>query len=59
MNCFSNDVDILRYEPSLFGDLHFAGQVLANGLGGEISGTTFSVQDADFNAAQIASGMVV
>lgn len=59
MNSFSNDVDILKYEPSLFGDLHFAGQVLAKGLGGEISGTAFTAQGADFNAAQIAAGMVV
>jgi hypothetical protein len=59
MNCFSNDVDILRYEPGMFGDLHFVGQVLSSGSGGEISSTTFTAQDADFNAAQIAAGMVV
>ena len=59
MNSFSNDVDILRYEPSLFGDLHFAGQVLASGTGGEVSGTSFSVEDADFIAARIAAGMAI
>ena len=59
MNSFSNDVDILRYEPSLFGDLHFAGQVLTSGTGGEVSGTAFNAGDADFNAARIAAGMVI
>ncbi|MDD5011107.1 MAG: hypothetical protein PHQ00_03180 [Phycisphaerae bacterium] len=59
MNSFSNDVDILRYEPSLFGDLHFAGQVLCSGSGAEISGTTLTAADADFNAVQITAGMVI
>ena len=59
MNSFSNDVDILRYEPSLFDDLHFAGQVLTSGSGGAIAGITFTAQNADFNASQIISGMVV
>ncbi len=59
MNSFSNDVDILRYEPSLFGDLHFAGQVLISGSGAEISGTTFTAADADFNAAKITAEMVI
>ena len=59
MNSFSNDVDILRYEPSLFGDLHFADQVLISGSGAEISGTTFTAENADFNAAKITAGMVI
>ena len=59
MNSFSNDVDILRYEPSLFGELHFAGQVVVSGTGGEISGTTFAAEGADFSAAKAAAGMVI
>lgn len=59
MNSFSNDVDILRYEPSLFDYLHFADQVLTRGSGGEISGTAFTAADADFNAAEITAGMVI
>ena len=59
MNSFSNDVDILRYEPGLFGDLHFAGQVLINGTGGTIEDTIFTVPDADFNVAKITAGMVI
>lgn len=59
MNSFSSDVDILRYEPNLFGELHFAGQVLASGTGGEIASTTFTAADVDFDAAGITAGMVV
>jgi hypothetical protein len=59
MNNFSSDVDILKYEPTLFGDLHYAGQVLTSGSGGEISDTTFTAANADFNAAKIATGMVI
>ena len=59
MNSFSSDVDIMRYEPSLFGDLHFAGQVLVGGTGGEVSGTAFNAENADFSAAKIVTGMVV
>jgi hypothetical protein len=59
MNNFCKDVDILRYEPSLFDDLHFAGQVLISGSGGEIAGTTFTAADADFAAVGITAGMVV
>ncbi|MFA6185966.1 MAG: hypothetical protein WC770_01975 [Phycisphaerae bacterium] len=59
MNTFSNDVDILRYEPSLFDDLYFANQILASGSDGVIAGTTFTAAGADFNAAQITAGMVI
>jgi hypothetical protein len=59
MNSFSNDVDILKYEPILFGELHFASQVLASGAGGEVSDTTFTAASANFNAAKVTAGMVV
>lgn len=59
MNSFSNDVDILRYEPCLFGDLHFAGQVLTSGIGAGIAGSILTAPGADFSDAQIISGMVI
>jgi hypothetical protein len=31
---FSNDADVLKYEPVLFGELHLSSQVLASGTGG-------------------------
>lgn len=48
MAVFSNDTDILKYEPILFGELHLPGQVPAAGTGGVLSGTTFTANDADF-----------
>ena len=59
MVSFSSDVDILKYEPILFGELHLSGQVLAAGTGGTLSGTTFTASGADFVSAQVSAGGVV
>ena len=59
MVSFSKDVDILKYEPILFGELHLTGQVLATGTGGELDGTAFTASGADFISAQIAAGGVI
>ncbi len=56
---FSNDADILKYEPMLFGELHLPWQVLAAGTDGTLSGATFSAADADFVSAQVLTGGVV
>jgi hypothetical protein len=56
---FSNDVDILKYEPVLFGELHLPGQVLASGASGTLSGTTFSAGDANFIDASVEAGGVI
>ena len=59
MVSFSNDADILKYEPILFGELHLPWQVLAEGSGGTLSGTTFTAAGEDFTASQITAGGVV
>lgn len=59
MASFSNDADILKYEPILFGELHLPWQVLAAGTEGTLSGTTFTAADADFINAQVAAGGVI
>jgi len=59
MVTFSNDVDILKYEPVLFGELHLPWQVLASGTGAGLSGTILTAADADFTAAGILAGGVV
>lgn len=59
MNAFSNDVDILRFEPVLFGDLHLSWQVLISGTIGAITGTTFDDSSANFSNAQVAAGCVI
>ena len=53
---FSNDADILKYEPVLFGELHLPGQVLASGVGGMLGGATFTASGADFVGAQVSAG---
>jgi hypothetical protein len=58
MASFSNDADILKYEPILFGELHLPWQVLAAGTGGMLSGTTLTASGADFVAAQVSVGTV-
>ena len=56
---FSNDSDILKYEPILFGELHLPWQVLAAGTGGTLSGTILTASGADFVSAQVSAGGVV
>lgn len=59
MVTFSNDADILKYEPILFGELHLPWQVLAAGIGASLSDTTLTASGADFIAAQVKAGGVV
>ena len=59
MLSFSKDVDILRYEPILFGELHFPWQVLVKGTGGQLSGTTFTKAGEDFESAGVTAGAVI
>jgi hypothetical protein len=56
---FSNDVDILKYEPVLFGELHLPWQVLATGTGGTLSGTSFTASGANFVSALVTAGQVI
>ncbi|OHB68050.1 MAG: hypothetical protein A2Y77_08910 [Planctomycetes bacterium RBG_13_62_9] len=59
MVTFSNDADILKYEPVLFGELHLPGQVLASGTGAALSGTMLTAADADFTSSGVSAGGVV
>lgn len=59
MVTFSNDADILKYEPILFGELHLPWQVLVAGTGASLSGTTLTASGADFIASQVQAGGVV
>jgi hypothetical protein len=56
---FSDDVDIARYEPVLFGELCFVNQVLTSGGGGTLSGTAFTAAGVDFEAAKVSGGCVI
>ena len=55
---FSNDVDILKYEPILFGELHLPWQIRASGTGAALTGTTLTASDVDFESAGVSPGYV-
>jgi hypothetical protein len=59
MVSFSNDADVLKYEPMLFGQLHLPWQVLVEGIGGTLSGTSFTASGDDFISAQVLAGGVI
>ncbi len=55
---FSSDVDILKYEPILFSELHLPWQVLASGTSAALAGTTLTASNANFESASVAAGGV-
>ncbi len=55
---FSNDVDILKYEPILFSELHLPWQILASGTGATLAGTTLTASDANFESVGVSPGGV-
>jgi len=59
MTTFSNDVDILKCEPGLFGELHWPSQVRASGTGAMLNDTTLTASEADFVAAEVEAGGVI
>jgi hypothetical protein len=59
MATFSNDVDVLKWEPALFGELHLPSQVQASGTGASLSGTTLTATGANFIAAGLEPGGVI
>ena len=59
MLSFSDDVDILRYEPVLFGELHFSSQMLTSGENAALNGTTFTKSGEDFVSAGVEAGGVI
>jgi hypothetical protein len=59
MLIFSSDVDVLKYEAVLFGDLHFPWQVLCEGSGGTVSGASFSKDGEDFVSVGVSAGGVI
>jgi len=59
MVTFSNDADILKYEPALFGELHLPNQIIAAGTGGVLDGIAFTADGADFVSAGVCQGQVI
>lgn len=59
MQVFSSDSDLLKYEAVLFADLHFPWQVVREGTGAVLSGTTLTASGEDFIGGQVVAGGVV
>jgi hypothetical protein len=59
MKAFSNDSDILRYEPVLFGDLYLRVNLVAAGTGAAVSGTRLTAPGASFISAGVQAGGAV
>jgi len=55
---FSSDIDILKHEPVLFGELHLPSQVLTQGTGAELSGTILTDGAGDFIGAGVEADAV-
>ncbi|MCG3180559.1 MAG: hypothetical protein BIFFINMI_02921 [Phycisphaerae bacterium] len=56
---FSDDRDLLIFEPRLFAELAWPAQTLAAGDDGELDGAAFIALSADFLAAGVDAGMVL
>ncbi len=56
---FSTDVDVLKREPALFGDLMLSSQQLAVGSDGVLTGSTFTSASAAFTNCGAAAGHVL
>jgi hypothetical protein len=59
MELFSNDVDLLKFEPTLFNGSVFAGQVLCKGANGVLAGTTITAAGENFIGKGVAAGGVI
>jgi hypothetical protein len=59
MELFSNDVDLLKFEPGLFNGSVFAGQVLCKGANGVLNGTSFTAAGESFVSKGVEAGGVI
>jgi hypothetical protein len=56
---FSSDIDILKHEPVLFGELHLPSQVLTQDADAELSGTTLTDGAGNFTGTGVEAGGVI
>lgn len=59
MQTFSDDRDILKYEPVAFKDLYLPGQIAASGVSATLSGTTFTKAGETFVSKAVKAGNVI
>lgn len=59
MNLFSNDIDLLAAEPSLFIEAYRPNQVVSKGANAQLAQTVLTAAGANFTAAQVQPGDVI
>ncbi len=59
MNTLCKDADLARFEPSLFGDMSIAWQIIAGGENGQVSSSTFTASGGDFINRGVSEGQVI
>lgn len=59
MNTLCKDADLARFEPSLFGDMSIAWQIIAGGENGRVSGSIFTASGGDFINRGVSEGQVI
>ncbi len=59
MNAFSSDVDLMKFEPNVFGSWFLSSQVLCGGDNGIVAGTQFTAAGVDFISSGAAAGGVI
>ena len=59
MNAFSSDVDLVKFEPEVFGSWFLSSQMLCGGDNGIVAGTQFTAAGVDFIASQVQAGGVI
>ena len=59
MDLFSKDVDLLKFEPTLFSEANFPGQALCKGANGAVDGTIFTASGENFSGKGVSAGGVV
>ncbi len=59
MNKYCNDIDLLKYEPTLYKELARPSQLLSQGGDGTTVGTAFTSATASFTVSGIAAGHVL
>ena len=56
---FSDDIDLLKWEPELFGELGWKSQILCQDDDGALQGSTFSSAASNFTTSGIKAGKVI
>lgn len=59
MNAFSQDIDLMKFEPNVFGAWFLSSQAHCGGTGGIVAGTQFTAAGVDFVASGVAPGGVI